>query len=341
MKHILIVDDNLTNLQQISIQIEDEFDLTLAKSGTQALQICLQEMPDIILLDIEMPEMDGFETLEQLRRNVAYRQVPVIFLTATRDAATERRAIQAGASDYLIKPCERDVLLHRINLHLALASYSSQMEDQVKNLEDSLVRSFSSLIESRDDTEGGHILRTARYVEIIAGELFRSGRFPEALNEATVDMIHRAAPLHDVGKIGVSDSILRKPSLLNDEEFAIMKTHTTMGAKILKGIFSRLPPEGYHEYAVLIALYHHERWDGKGYPNGLRGQEIPLCARIMSLADVFDALVDVRVYKKPMNLPDAIRVIISGSGTVFDPAIVEAFQDIKEEICLASKELKG
>ncbi|MDR1486800.1 MAG: response regulator [Deltaproteobacteria bacterium] len=336
MNHILVIDDNLVTLQQINALLESDYELSLAKSGAQALQICHQVIPDLILLDIDMPDMDGFETLTKLKKNIAFRHIPVIFLTSTHDSSIEVRALKNGAVDFITKPADKEILIHRIEVHLSLSAYNKELENKVRILEDSIIASFSDMIEYRDENTGGHVARTAKYVNILASELLNKGLYTDQLSDFTVDMMTRAAPLHDVGKIAISDVILLKPGLLNDEEFAIMKTHTTVGGELLRGIFSRVPEQSYHEFAVLIAESHHERWDGKGYPKGLKAAEIPLCSRIMSVADVFDALVDMRVYKRPMSHKDACRVILSESDHMFDPVIVETFEGVQDKFAEVS-----
>jgi putative two-component system response regulator len=331
MKNILVIDDNLVTLQQINAQLEENYEVSLAKSGSQALLICYQIVPDLILLDIDMPDMDGFETMTMIKKNMALRHIPIIFLTSTHDTEVEVKALKSGAVDFINKPADKDILHHRIEVHLNLSSYNRQLENKVRLLEDSILASFSDMIEYRDDNTGGHVVRTAKYVNIVAKELFRREEFKSELNEFTIDMMTRAAPLHDVGKIAISDVILLKPSMLNDDEFNIMKTHTTVGAEMLRSIFSKVPGQTYHEMAIMIAECHHERWDGRGYPKKLKGDDIPLCARIMALADVFDALVDMRVYKRPMSHQDACRVIISEKNVMFDPRIVDAFESITEQ----------
>ncbi|MDR1312312.1 MAG: response regulator [Deltaproteobacteria bacterium] len=327
MKHILIVDDNLTNLEQISIQIEDLYDVSLAKSGAQALQICGKAAPDLILLDIEMPEMDGFATLARLREDASNRSIPVIFLTASHDVKTELKCLKAGASDFIGKPAERDILIHRIETHLALVEADGNVDARARDLEDALITSFADIIEHRNAKSFGGSRRSARIVRALADELLASGSCPGQLNGLSADMMARAAPLHDIGKIGISDFILLKPSLLNDDEFNVMKTHTTVGAEILRRAFEEVPRcAGFREFAVTMALSHHERWDGKGYPDGLAGDAIPFCARIMAVADVFDALLDARTYKEPLPFSEAALVIAGGRGTAFDPRVVDAFQ---------------
>ncbi|MDR1886237.1 MAG: response regulator [Synergistaceae bacterium] len=337
MKQILVVDDNLTNLKQINVQLAGEYKVALAKSGEQALQICTRERPDLVLLDIEMPDMDGFETILKFKGSMSLSQIPVIFLTANHDTETEIRALESGAVDFITKPVEKSILLHRIKLHLRFFEYQTHLENTVKALEDCIVTSFSDIIECRDENIEGHAARTSRYVGLLCCVLRERGLFSGELGEREVEMMVRATPLHDVGKIGVSDIILLKPSMLDDEEFGMMKKHTTIGADILRSMYKRTPTQHYLKYAIMIAECHHERFNGKGYPFGLRGTDIPLCARIMSVADVYDALVDTRVYKKSMSHGDACRVIYSGKGTQFDPDVVEAFRSVNCELEEASR----
>jgi putative two-component system response regulator len=331
MKQILVVDDNLSNLKQINMQLCNSYKMALAKSGAQALQICLSERPDLILLDVQMPEMDGFQTIAKIKENITMRSIPVIFLTANSDVATEVKALGSGAVDFVTKPIEKSILLHRIELHLQMGEYNRSLENTVKNLEDGLITSFSDLIECRDGNTGGHVVRTSRYVELLGQELLKKGAVAEELSEKALEMIVRATPLHDVGKIGVSDVILLKPAMLNDEEFALMKQHTKIGADILRHMYLRTPTQHYLQYAIMIAESHHERYDGAGYLCGLKREDIPFCARIMAVADVYDALVDTRVYKRAMTHEDACRIIYAGTETHFDPRVVEAFRSVNTQ----------
>jgi putative two-component system response regulator len=339
MKQILVVDDNLTNLKQINMQLADNYRVLLAKSGAQAMQIVTKERPDLILLDIEMPDMDGFETIARLKQNAGLSWIPVIFLTANHDAATEIKALQSGAVDFITKPIEKSILLHRIELHLSFSEYQLYLENTVRTLEDGIITSFSDMIECRDESTGGHVSRTSKYVEYLGEELQKRRMFTNDLTDKDLEMIVRATPLHDVGKIGVSDVILLKPSMLNDEEFSLMKKHTTIGAELLRNMYKHTPTQNYLKYAIMIAESHHERFDGKGYPYGLKGEEIPLCARIMSIADVYDALVDTRVYKKSMSHGDACRIIYSGLGSQFDPRVVEAFEAVQDKFAEAAEKI--
>lgn len=324
---VLAVDDNLTDLQQLSTQLSGTYKVIPAKSGEQALAIAGTVMPDVILLDVDMPEMDGYATLERLQNNTRLRSIPVIFLTAKADPELEVRALESGAHDFILKPFERSILIHRIGLHLRLSQYQRHLQQTVKELESSIAVSFADLIEFRDESTGGHVQRTGEYVAILGHALRAKGYFQAELQDSDLDMMVRAAPLHDIGKIGVSDTVLLKPGKLDDAEFDIMKEHTVIGAAILGTMYQRLPTQEYLHYAQMIAQSHHERFDGKGYPYGATGEDIPLCARIMAVADVYDALVADRVYRKAMSHEDACAIISAGKGLNFDPRIVEVFEE--------------
>ncbi|MDR1874658.1 MAG: response regulator, partial [Synergistaceae bacterium] len=282
MKRILVVDDNVETLWHLSAQLATHYRAQLAKSGALALQICMQERPDLILLDVEMPDMDGFETLARLKMNPWLEKIPVIFLTGNHDVDVAVRGLTSGARDFITKPVEQNILLHRIELHLRFASWQSHLEGTVREMSDSIAASFAELIECRDENTGGHVVRTSRYVERLGRELLKRGTFAGELSEEGLAMMVRAAPLHDIGKIAISDRILLKPDRLNDEEFSAMKRHTVIGAEILENMYARTPTQSYLQYAAMIAASHHERYDGKGYPNGLAGNDIPLCGRIMA-----------------------------------------------------------
>jgi putative two-component system response regulator len=336
MNKILVVDDNLSSLKQIGVQLGENYEVSLAKSGPLALQICMSEKPDLILLDIEMPGMDGFETLKRLRLNHYLGSIPVIFLTGNHDTETEVRGLQLGARDFITKPVEKSILLHRIELHLRFSSYQSRLESTVAKLSESVTMSFAELIECRDENTGEHVARTSRYVEILGRNLIEKGMFVEELTSMDLAMMVRAAPLHDIGKIAISDRILLKPDRLDDEEFNTMKQHTIIGEEILDHMFARTPTQQYLLYAKQIAASHHERFDGKGYPRRLAGDEIPLCGRIMAVADVYDALVADRVYRQGMKHTEAYRIIIDGKDTNFDGRVVEIFEDIHEKLAEAA-----
>jgi putative two-component system response regulator len=334
MKQILIVDDNLIILQQISVCLEGKYNVMLAKSGAQALSICEREIPDLILLDIEMPTMDGFEIIDNLKKNAPLRHIPVIFLTASHDTATESRALQAGAVDFITKPVEKSILLHRIELHLDLNDYQINLKKSIKELENNIVLSFADLVECKDNNVGGHVLRTSKYLDVLVRELIDRGMFPEELNPNELKLMVQATPFHDIGKIGISDVMLLKPDKLTDEEYRVVKQHTVIGARVLSKIYERTPSQNYLKYAILMAEGHHERYDGTGYPYGLKGDEIPLCCRIISVVNVYDACKTERVYRRAMDHKGAINVIIEGRDTEFDPLIADVAASISDELAM-------
>ena len=332
---ILIVDDNLVNLSYIAGQIGESYRTILAKSGEQALKICAREHPDLILLDIEMPEMDGFETITRLRADVRLSDIPVIFLTANRDTDSEIRGLECGAADFVTKPFNKTILLHRIDHHLRFFRYQRSLENTVRELEDNIVHGFSEIVEYRDSATGGHIVRTSRYVELLGKALIDwqnsgasiPGRKTPKLTQEELDMYVRAAPMHDIGKISISDAILLKPGKLTPEEFEAMKKHTLVGGQMIRKMYARTPTQRYLKYAIKIAEGHHEHFDGKGYPQGLAGDDIPFCARLMAIADVYDALIETRCYRDAMTHEQARDIILAGRGSHFDPLLVDLFME--------------
>jgi putative two-component system response regulator len=330
-KQILVVDDNLASLKQIGAQLESHYEVSLAKSGALALKICRQERPDLILLDVEMPEMDGFGTIAALKGDPDLRPIPVIFLTGNQDTETELRALESGAMDFITKPANKDILFHRLELHLQFAAYQNSLEQTVKELEESIVTSFAELVECKDDNAGTHVLRTGRYVDILGRRLLEAGTFGDELTGAELDLIVRAAPFHDIGKIGISDTLLLKEDALTAEEYELVKQHPLIGARFLAAIYARTPEQHYLKFARLIAESHHERFDGGGYPRGLAGDAIPLCARIMAVANVYDGCITDKVYRKALSHEEACGVIADGKGSWFDPRIVEVFEGMKDE----------
>jgi putative two-component system response regulator len=330
VKSILIVDDNLAILKQISAQLAQAYEISLADSGEQALQICAAEQPDLILLDLEMPGMDGYDVIARLKKDPKFKHIPVIFLTASGDTATEVKCLESGAMDYIIKPANTDILRHRIDLHLQFSSYQLHLEHTIKELEDNIGISFAELLGCKDYNIAGHLLRTGEYAELLANELLKAGTFGNEITAEDPVIIKRAIPFHDIGKLGISDIILLKRSALTEEEFREIQRHPFIGGQVLQAIYNRSPNQHYLKMAITIAEGHHERYDGTGYPRGQKGDDIPLCCRIMSVANVYDTCVTDRIYRKGLSHEESRDYILAGRGTEFDPRIVDAFEKIQD-----------
>jgi putative two-component system response regulator len=328
MKQILVVDDNMVSLKQVAAQLSGAYGFSLVKSGAEALALCAREKPHMILLDVNMPEMDGFETIARLKGNADTAGIPVIFLTGDNDTATEIRALESGAVDFIVKPVDKSILYHRIELHLQLHDYQTNLEQMKQVLENSVVLSFADLIESKENNTGGHVLRTSTHIERLGGEILKRGLFRGELTAENLELMIQAAPFHDIGKIGVSDVLLLKPGPLTSVEYDVVKRHTLIGARVLERIAERTSMQRYLEYARQMAEGHHERYDGKGYPHGLQGRLIPLSCRILAVANVFDACMTDRVYRKALSRSEACEVILQGRGTEFDPDIADVFADV-------------
>lgn len=337
---ILVVDDDKTNLTLAQKILSPEYRIAACNSGTAALKYLEKNQPDLILLDINMPEMDGFEVLKKLRKKGSTAAIPVIFLTADSQTDTEVKCLQMGAMDYVRKPFVPDILLSRVGKTIELEQYRHNLETMVKEqagklmestrrisrIQDSVILGMANLIESRDGSTGKHVKNTQMYVRMIAQELYKRGLFPEQLTDSYIENVCKAAPLHDVGKIKVPDAVLQKPGKLTPEEYETIKLHTTYSRKIIKTIIGDVEDEHYVQLVEDIAMYHHERWDGTGYPTGLAGDSIPLAARIMAVADVFDALYEERCYKPPIRpIERIIQIMMEGRGTQFDPVILDVF----------------
>lgn len=344
MKYIiLVVDDDKTNLTLAQKILTPQYRIAATNSGKAALKYLENNRPDLILLDINMPEMNGFEVLEQILQKEETASIPVIFLTADNQADTEIKCFQMGAVDFVGKPFIPDVLISRVSKTIELEQYRSNLEKMVKeqaemlmedakrfsSIQDSVIAGMANLIESRDGSTGKHVKNTQIYVKMIADELYKRKLFPNELTESFIEDIRKAAPLHDVGKIKVPDAVLMKAGKLTEEEFETMKLHTTYSGEIIKRIIGDVKDEDYVKVVEDIAMYHHERWDGSGYPTGLQGESIPLSARIMAVADVFDALYEERVYKPPVRpLERIMQIMMEGRGTQFDPVIIDVFMEM-------------
>ncbi len=344
---ILVVDDDTSNLALAQKILGKEYRIAAANSGKVALKYLENNCPDLILLDINMPEMDGFQVMEEIQQMERFSHVPVIFLTADNDPATETRCFSIGAVDFVAKPFIPDVLMSRVRKTLELETYRNNLEHMVEEqtriitartrrisqIQEQVIMGMATLIETRDNSTGKHVKNTMTYVRMIAQELKARDIYSDILTEDYIMNIYKAAPLHDVGKIKISDAILRKPAKLTEEEYNAMKLHTVYGREIINEIIGGVEDPAYVKVAEEIAMYHHERWDGNGYPIGLKGEDIPLCARIMALADVFDALYEERCYKEPIRpVFKIMQTLMEGRGTQFDPLITDVFVSMEQEI---------
>ncbi|MBI3927295.1 MAG: two-component system response regulator [Armatimonadetes bacterium] len=342
---LLLVDDEPLNLNVLVELFKGQYRLAVAKNGEQALQRAKDDPPpDLILLDIMMPGLDGYEVCRRLREDASTREVPVIFVTAMGEVQDETKGLELGAVDYITKPISPPIVQARVKNHLELKLARQALKNQnilleqkvaertreLRLTQDVTIQSMASLAESRDNETGGHIRRTQLYVEAIARHL--SARSEAEVDERTVDLLIKSAPLHDMGKVGIPDHILLKPGKLTEEEFDVMKTHPQIGRDALLKAEGMLgDSSSFLRMARDIAYTHHEKWDGTGYPKGLRGEEIPLVGRIMAIADVYDALISKRVYKPAFPHEKAVSIILEGRGQHFDPELVDVFVEVQEE----------
>jgi putative two-component system response regulator len=344
---ILVVDDTPENLSVMSGLLRDHYKVKVASSGARALEIATGgDPPDLILLDIMMPEMDGYEVLRRLQVAPATREVPVIFVTALGEAEDEKIGLDLGAVDYITKPANPAIVQARVRNHLQLKAARDFLKDQnawleaevqrrtreVVAVQDVTIRALTSLAETRDNETGNHIRRTQNYVKSLATELKNRSRYSSQLDDTAIEWLYKSAPLHDIGKVGIPDRILLKPGKLDSAEFEVMKTHTTLGRDALLQAEAGLEVRSdFLRYAKEIAYSHQEKWDGSGYPQGLSGEAIPLSARLMALADVYDALVSRRLYKEPLPHEEAAAIIVEGRGSHFDPELVDCFLRITDQ----------
>jgi putative two-component system response regulator len=335
---VLVVDDVYTNVVILEEILKDDYSIITAFNGKEALDKLrdADSLPKILLLDIVMPQMDGRELFEILKADKAFKRIPVIFITAENDSESE--LLEAGAVDFINKPFKPDIVKLRVRNQIALKNYSDNLEQMVeektaeatKTLESAL-QGLANVIEHRDLESGEHVKRTQLFVRALTDYLIESNSvYAEQLKKFQPDIIMKSMALHDVGKIAIPDRILLKPGKLDPDEYEIMKTHTTRGKEII-GELGDVNSSLYLKHCEDICYSHHERWDGKGYPRGLKEEQIPLTARLASLADVYDALVCARVYKAAMPYDEALEIIKAGRGTQFDPIVTDAVVQIKDK----------
>lgn len=316
---LLLVDDEPGNLQVLRHTLQDQYRLLFAKDGQAALDLVRSDRPDLILLDVMMPGLSGYEVCRHLKRDPWTSAIPVVFVTALADVANEHTGLELGAVDYITKPFNPHIVRARVRTHLSLVRADELLETRLE-----VVQCLGRAAEFKDNETGRHVVRMSHYSQIVARALGYG-------EQAAQDLLH-AAPMHDIGKIGIPDAVLLKPGKLTAEEWKIMRQHTVIGARILGD-----HPSGLLQLAASIALNHHEKWDGSGYPNGLAGEDIPHTARVVALADVFDALTSVRPYKRAWSVSDAVELLREESGRHFDPEIVTAFLDCLPQILVVKE----
>jgi putative two-component system response regulator len=343
---ILIVDDTPDMRAIVERMLKGQYRTRTAASGKQALELAHTDPPDLVLLDVMMPGMSGFEACRELKSRPETRDIPVIFLTALDDVKDEKAGFDAGAVDYITKPVSQPILLARVKNHLSLKAAADFLKDnnryllaevarrteQVQIIQDVTIMAMASLAETRDNATGNHIRRTQHYVRALAEKLQTLPRYRSEFDDETILSLFKSAPLHDIGKVGIPDSILLKPGKLTAEEFEIMKKHTVLGRDTILAAEKLIgAPSSFLRHAREIAMSHQEKWDGSGYPERLKGDAIPMSARLMALADVYDALISKRVYKPAWRHDAAVKLIREGRGTHFDPDITDAFLQIQDQ----------
>jgi putative two-component system response regulator len=353
---ILVVDDSPDNIILMSRLLKDHYRTKIATNGEKALKIASSDdPPDLILLDVVMPYMDGYEVCQELKKNPKTSRIPVIFLTAKTDIEDEKRGFEVGAVDYITKPVSAPLVLARVKTHLLLKDSRDFLIDKNQFLEheiykrtqeiiaiqDVTIIAMGSLAETRDSETGNHIRRTQNYVKMLAMKLKNNPRFRHILTDENIELLYKSAPLHDIGKVGVPDHILLKPGKLTPQEFEIMEKHTVFGRDAILAAEKRLEsPTSFLTFAREIAYSHQEKWDGSGYPEGLTGDDIPISARLMAVADVYDALITRRIYKPAFAHEESVDIIKNGYAAHFDPDIVDAFIEIEKELYEVAQKFK-
>lgn len=351
---IFVVDDNKSNLVTALDALSSYYTVLTFDAGVRLLNTMEKKMPDLILLDVQMPEMNGYQVMQRLKADDRFKKVPVIFLTAMDSTVDEVKGLEMGALDYIIKPFSAVLLRKRVELHLKLFDYSNNLErmvqdkikelatksNHVESLKNSLLRTTAELVEYRDENTGNHIERTQKYLELFINAMIEHNVYADEAQSFNMELVLQSSQLHDVGKISVRDAILFKPERLTPDEFEEMKLHTTVGEKIINKMKATTHESDFLEYARIFAVTHHERWNGSGYPVGLKESNIPLLGRIMAIADVYDALVTKRPYKSAFPHEYAVKVISDEHGSHFDPALTNLFMQIHPEFEKIATRLK-
>jgi len=345
-KFVILVDDNPTNLRAGINVLAEKYRVATAPSAEKMFGLLEDNHPALILLDIDMPTMNGYEAIKILKSNPKTREIPVIFLTAKTGSDDELTGLSMGAIDYITKPFQPALLLKRIEMYLLVEAQREELKyfndnlqkmveektQDILDLQDAMLKTMAELLECRDDITGGHIERTKRGIKIMLEEIEKNGLYPKEREGWNVNLLLQSCQLHDVGKISISDSVLKKPGELTVAEFDDMKRHTSFGREIIEKIEALTKKSEFLKFAKIFAYSHHERWDGAGYPKGIKENEIPLLGRIMAIADVYDALTSMRPYKEAFSHEEAVKTIVEGSGTQFDPTLVNVFVKIADQL---------
>lgn len=336
---VLVVDDTPENIDILNELLKSDYQIKVALNGEKAVKIANSEnQPDLILLDIMMPGMDGYEVCEKIKRNPKTETIPIIFLTALTEESNEAKGLRLGAVDYITKPFSPELVKARVRNHLDLKKHRDNLEEMVRQrtielalTQEVTIESMGTLAEYRDPETGGHIKRTQNYVKILAEHLKDHPRYSDFLNDESIHLLYISSPLHDIGKVGIADNILLKPGKLTDEELEEMKKHAKFGKDSLASAKNKLGENSFLRVAREVAFTHHEKWDGSGYPQGLKEDDISIFGRLMAIADVYDALISKRVYKLPLSHKKAVSIIAEGKGSHFDPYMVDAFLEIQDQ----------
>ena len=361
-KTIFLVDDDRTNLALGKKALAGNYNVFTLNSGQVMFEMLEDITPDLILLDVHMPEMDGYEVIQKLKDDEKTTHIPVIFLTAFSEEASELKGLTLGAIDYITKPFSTALLLKRITVHLLVEEQRQELELQkhkllflnnnleriveektkaVVELQNAILSTVAELVEYRDELTGGHIVRTRQYIKVLLDAMRDEGVYADMVSTLDEDLVLQSCQLHDVGKIAVKDATLNKPGKLTQEEFKSIKTHASFGEQIILRLKEKAKDSDFLEYARIFAVSHHEKWDGSGYPNGLKGEDIPLLGRMMAIGDVYDALVEKRPYKDALPHEKAVEIILEGRDRHFDPLLTDVFEKIHHEFEQISMEIKG
>jgi len=330
-KKVFVIDDNVSNLTMAKDALKSYYTVMTFSSSKMAIAPLSKIKPDIILLDIEMPEMDGFEMLQYLKSDESFREIPIIFLTSRADHKTEIDALKMGVVDFITKPFNPAILLNRVKHHVDINGLIQERAALLFRAQHDLIFVMADMVENRDESTGDHLGRTSRLIKTLLDAMLEKRLYYDRIKDWDFNLLAECSVLHDVGKINTPDYILKKPGKLTDEEYNMMKEHVMAGVNIINKVVERSGENIFLHHSRIFAMSHHEKWNGTGYPQGLSGDDIPLQGRIMAIADVYDALISERVYKKAFTIEETMNIITSEKGKHFDPNIVDILCEIQAE----------